>query len=131
LWRSKAHWQPAKGTPKENERYCQKDSNVIIKIGFNKDAKTQEKRGKHNYWNNVGKDAKALGAEEFAERWPKEWLIRRGPVEGLMFDASKERMRVWDGKRQYKNVWLWGKQGSESQSGAHARKGWGNIDKEL
>jgi hypothetical protein len=119
---SKAHWEPAKGTPKQNEKYCEKEGNVICRLGFDKTQKEKEKQDQHNYWNSVVRDAQQMSAEEFAQTWPKEWLIRRGAVERLMLDASKKRMKVWPGQLQHKNVWLWGQPGIGKSRWAHLQE---------
>jgi hypothetical protein len=126
LWQGKAHWEPARGTDLKNLQYCTKAQNVLTCLGFKDEqkvemAKTHALQGAE-YWQAVVKDAYIMGPEEFATKWPKEWLIRRGAVERLMLDASKQTMRVWNGNLQMKNIWIWGKPGIGKSKWAHRQE---------
>jgi hypothetical protein len=52
-----------------------------------------------------------LTPAKFAEKHPKEWLIRRNAIERLMLESSKKHMKAWDGKSCRKNIWIWGRAG--------------------
>jgi hypothetical protein len=108
LWGGKAHWEAAGGSEKANRDYCSKGGQILVQLGLNEEEIKQSRTvaDKQDYWNQVVKDAYTMGPEQFAEKWPKEWLIRRGAVERLMLDAAKKSMRVWNGDLKAKNVWI-------------------------
>jgi hypothetical protein len=126
----KAHWEPARGSEQKNLEYCIKGQNVLVVMGFHSEKAELAKSGTlkgHEYWEAVVSDAYQLSAEEFAQKWPKEWLIRRGAVERLMLDSSKKSMRVWSGNLQLKNVWLWGEPGVGKSKWAHRQETGGDT----
>jgi hypothetical protein len=130
LFGKRAHWEAARGSDEANLKYCAKGGQVIIELGWK-----GEKVGGHKiaaaqgnqYWNGIVTDAYTLGPEEFAAKWPKEWLIRRGAVERLMLDAAKKQMRVWPGELKYKNVWIWGRPGVGKSRWAHRQETGGDT----
>jgi hypothetical protein len=122
LWGDTVHWEPARGSEQKNLEYCSKGGDLLVSMGFKNEAvhaaiKTNYKG--QEYWEMIVKDAYSLGPEEFAQKWPREWLLRRGAVERLMLDASKRTMRVWNGNLQLKNIWVWGAPGIGKSQWAH------------
>jgi hypothetical protein len=130
LFQGKAHWEAAEGSEQSNLKYCTKGGDVLVELGFRAEKVTALKNTAqqgNNYWQAVVQDAYTLGVEDFAEKWPKEWLLRRGAVERLMLDAAKKQMRVWPGNLQHKNVWIWGKPGIGKSRWAHRQETGGDT----
>jgi hypothetical protein len=122
LWGGKAHWEPARASEQKNREYCEKEGNLLLCVGFNKKEKTEQKEIDHDRWNRIVRDAMSMGPEEFAETWPKEWIIRRSAIERLMLDSAKKNMRVWGGNLQWKNIWMWGGPGIGKSKWAHEQQ---------
>jgi hypothetical protein len=112
IWSDRAHWETAKSTAKKNFEYCSKEKNILTQKGFDAIVERIEKEEKNNeYWASVISDAMKLTPAKFAEKHPREWLLRRNAIERLMLESSKKRMRAWDGKLPHKNIWIWGRAG--------------------
>jgi hypothetical protein len=54
----------------------------------------------------VIRDAMKLTPMQFAEKHPKEWALRRQPIERLMLEAAKRKMKAWNGILTSTNVWI-------------------------
>jgi hypothetical protein len=107
IWNERAHWEKAKGNPKKNFEYCSKENNILAQKGF--EALTERRHteeGNQQYWSTIITDAMKLAPSKFAEKHPKEWLLRRSAIERLMLESSKKHMKAWDGKLSRKNIWI-------------------------
>jgi len=51
----KIHWEKSKGTNEENERYCEKDGDVLIKYGFKKKPTTINRNTFYDWQENITK----------------------------------------------------------------------------
>lgn len=120
IWSDKAHWEQAKGNSRHNFKYCSKENNILVVKGFEKEEESMDtKRAKTEYWTQIIRDATELSPTEFAEKNPKEWLIRRAAIERIMLESSRKKMKTWGGALKQKNVWMWGKPGVGKSRWAH------------
>jgi hypothetical protein len=111
-WSEKAHWEAAKGTAKQNYKYCAKEQNILASKGFeSENDKIEKERKRNQYWLQCIQDAMKLPVENFIEKYPKEWVIRRTQIERIMLEGAKRTMREWNGQLSSKNVWMWGAPG--------------------
>jgi hypothetical protein len=91
-WSEKAYWEPAKGSPRNNWKYCTKENNILATKGFEKECTDMDKtREKNEYWYQTIKDSTELSPEQFAQKNPKEWLIRRAGIERIMLEARRKK----------------------------------------
>jgi hypothetical protein len=111
---AEAHLEIAKGSLQDNIKYCSKEGNVQWAVGVT-DAREQKRKKKQQndeLWLQILKDAREIDQEQFVERHPKEWVLRRAAIERLMLDSAGEKARKWNGNLQEKNVWIWGPTGT-------------------
>jgi hypothetical protein len=111
-WSERAHWECAKGSARQNFKYCSKEGNVLTSKGFDaENDKIEKERQRNQYWLECIRDAMKMPVNQFIEKYPKEWLLRRTQIERIMLEASKKSMKEWNGKLTSKNVWMWGAPG--------------------
>jgi hypothetical protein len=114
VWSARAHWEGAKGSPRQNYKYCAKQENILAIKGFeDEEEKKAKKIQKEGAWAQILADAMHMTADEFMEAHPREWIIRRSAIERIILEANtkKFKRRIWGGKLTYKNIWLWGPPG--------------------
>jgi hypothetical protein len=105
-----AHIEVAKGTLAQNTQYCSKQGKIRWSVGIEDKQERKKKIQKENneIWLRVLKDAQSLNQEEFIEKHPREWVLRRAAIERLMLDSAGNSARKWNGKLREKNLWIWG-----------------------
>jgi hypothetical protein len=108
MFKRPIHVEPAQGGRGNNVLYCSKGGDVRYRKGLN-DKKTGEQRKQE--WAEILQDAKTLTPDEFQEKRPRDWILRRPAIERIMIDEANKKCRTWGGLLQSKNVWLWGKTG--------------------
>jgi hypothetical protein len=96
------------GSLKQNFAYCVKGGDVRYKKGVDEVLKP---KSNEDHWRELIHDAETLTAEEFKDKRPKDWVIRRQAIERMMIEEAGDRTETWDGELQHKNVWLWGATG--------------------
>lgn len=100
----RAHIEPSKGNPKQNFDYCSKEGHVFVQ----KDLPTGLSKG--NFLE-MFEDMTKLSPEEFKEKYPKEWYLRRPQIERIMIDSAMKNVQEYNGILEEKNIWLWGEAG--------------------
>lgn len=104
----RAHLEPAKGTWKDNWRYCSKEGNIIIEKGHTlEEAEVIEKIP----FEVMYKDMIDMTPHQFEMKYPKFWVMHKDKVLSIMTDHAMEKAKTWNGNLQEKNFWIWGKPG--------------------
>jgi hypothetical protein len=109
----RAHIEEAKASDLDNVNYCSKEGRVIIQKGETLAMKLglPQKKLKQDRWIEILSDAKTRQSEEFQEKCPDQWLIRRSAIEKVMIESAAAKARIWNGILPQKTVWIWGKPG--------------------
>jgi hypothetical protein len=108
----RAYLEVMRGRVRQNVVYCSKEGNVMVQKGLTGEEKgTDAKRTREDKFRQILDDARHCTPDEFADRQPEQWLLRRGAVERLMLEEAGKRIEVWDGDLPSKNIWLWGAPG--------------------
>jgi hypothetical protein len=74
--------------------------------------KQKRKEEADEAWQQILKDADQLDQEQFIQRHPREWVLRRAAIERLMLDSAGKKSKKWNGNLGDKNVWIWGPTGT-------------------
>jgi hypothetical protein len=125
LLSEKAHIEAMKMDTKSALKYCTKEGSLCFQkdldilfgdrkttTGERERAKTDKrKEQKDQVAREITKDLGEMEPEEFAEKWPGEWLRNRKRCEEFITEAMGKRATVWPGNLQAKNFWIWGKPG--------------------
>jgi hypothetical protein len=112
---NETHVEAARDTTRKCVQYCQKEH----KVQYEKNTQSYDDREKteqkitfaEQHWRDLIKDCEKLEAEEIKEKYPKDWVLRRGAIERMITEASAKTAKTWDGKLQEKNFWIWGMPG--------------------
>ena len=103
----RAYLAVARGTVKDNWKYCSKEGHVFIEKGF---SLRNQYAGNEDY-QEMYEDMKKLTPVEFENKYPKFWTIYHKNVMKIMIDHAMEHVTTWDGDLHSKNIWLWGRPG--------------------
>jgi DNA replication protein DnaC len=132
IWATRPHWEAAKGSPRQNYKYCSKEGNVLATKGFEQEGQRKEKQlQKDGQWAQILAVAMRMTAEQFQTKHPREWIIRRNAIDGIIREANtrKFKRKIWNGKLSRKNIWIWGQPGigksrwaNEVETGGSATK---------
>jgi hypothetical protein len=117
-----AHIEVMKGDTKRAIKYCTKEGSLCFQKGLDdlfgegkeeKARKRSEKARtqKDELAREITKDLDEMEPEEFADKWPSEWLRNRRRCEEFLTEGMGRRATVWKGNLQAKNFWVWGKPG--------------------
>jgi hypothetical protein len=94
----RADWEKVKGNPKQTYDYWSKGNNLLAIKEFEQiiERETEEKETKQS-WVTVRQGAMNLTANAFANKHPKEWILRRTAIERMMLEAAKKKVKAWNG----------------------------------
>jgi hypothetical protein len=109
-----SHIEVAKGTTKKNIEYCSKEHKVKYSKNVDNwggDANEKKEEQKKQRYRTIIHDAETMEPEEFKNKWPQEWYLRRSTVERIMMEAIGKRAKTWHGQLWQKNYWIWGAPG--------------------
>lgn len=104
----RAHLEKAFGTWKDNWKYCSKEGNVFIEKGHDL---TEAQKGEKVPFEQMYNDMKTMAPNEFEDKYPKEWYMRRERVMRIMIDNAMSHISVYNGPLEEKNIWMWGAPG--------------------
>ena len=103
----RAHIELAKGTWRDNFKYCSKEGKVFAIKGHT----LEEAKNTKATLEEIIADAKILEPVEFEEKHPKAWFLHREKIMRTMIESQALKAKAWDGDFHQKNIWLWGKPG--------------------
>jgi hypothetical protein len=104
--------QLMQGTWKQAWTYCAKGGNIAMQKG-----ELQVRQGDHRKGDKKARaleilaDCGELELDAFIQKWPDEWLYRRGAIEKAIMEARVLKAEVFSGELRYKNFWMWGPAG--------------------
>ena len=107
--------------------YCSKENLVIAQKGHLTPDEYDEKKDKS--WTEIYEDAKVMKCEEFAEKYPKIWILHREKIQSIMIENAMKAVEVFNGDLKTKNFWLWGKPGVGKSRWAQLQAPYANIFK--
>jgi hypothetical protein len=124
LLNEETHVEAMQGPTKQAMKYCTKEGSLCFQknLGFLLDddqkVKKRIERAKEvkdkrdEISREITGDLRTMEPQEFAEKWPTEWLRNRSKCETFLAEAMGERATTWGGNLQAKNFWIWGKPGT-------------------
>jgi hypothetical protein len=108
-----AHIEKAESTLQKCIEYCSKQHKVKFAKNVHnyKPIERKQKEDKQEIWRTILKDAETMEPDEFKEKWPREWILRRSAIERIMVESSARTAKTWNGNLQHKNFWVYGEPG--------------------
>jgi hypothetical protein len=73
--------------------------------------KEQPTKKDDQYYKELMYDCEKLEIDEFIQKTAKVWFLNRDKIERFMIEVHGRRAKVWNGKLQSKNYWIWGDTG--------------------
>jgi dipeptidase len=102
---TKSKWIKVNASQKLKADYCSKEGHVLWKRGIQEETKQKahEIESRDEYSRGVMQDAEMLSLEQFKEKRPSEWFLRREKIERILIEAMGRRAGLWNGQLQKKN----------------------------
>lgn len=104
----RAHLEKAFGTWKENWKYCSKEGTVFIEKGH---TLQEAENGNIIPFDQMYQDMKTMAPDEFEDKYPKEWYMRKDKVMAVMIQHAMSHTKEFNGDLPAKNWWIWGAPG--------------------
>jgi hypothetical protein len=100
----RAFCEPARGTLKENKKYCLKEGNVLLDFDRRGSAEREKKSVDYRRLIKLSK----TDINQVAEEYPKEYVMRKSTLETMYVEANILKSTVYEGDLHAKNFWIYG-----------------------